>query len=836
MLRNIFKYGALLMVAAFTAACVQETPADPYFSIEGDHVSYTVNYEEVAKADAKVFTVRSNKSWELVAVEEYDWVKAFPAKGEGDGQFRFIIAANNSVEERVAVFNLLVDGEAQTTVFTVTQGARGEFIKADQKSFVLGYEAAALNLKVERNVEIELAPVSDDSGANASWITLAAQQPEAEDSLLINVAQSEQLAPRTAQIAIRMKNDPTIADTLTIFQAGTQELYGLPAVWRFNGRQAEEPYKSNWEINNKVPSDEGLGTFSFVTPDPINNNGNNKFGRTIGGTGDPYVTGAWPGDYWLYEIPAVVPANTLFNISFTGRVSGTGHKFWMLEYLDGEEWKPVGTVLSTEEPGEAIEYTHAMQNANAIVGGSFKVKNAMTSLKVRYRCMANWQSSGAGALAARNGGTARMTGDDQAELKIEVLGTNVGDLATVNMSAQHVALEGAEGSEGSFTFKSSEAWVLTTDAKWFEFTPASGAANEETTVTVKALNANDTGALRKANLVLNAGMSVINVEVVQGAAGSILSPFISVVGGSYFSVTPDAATYTAQVQTNVDFVATTTDEWITIQEEVVTRALVENKPLTFAVAASTGDKRVGKITLTNEQEGIETVLYVVQDKAPLRVEWLFLESAVNDGTAPYIATFGGLEKAATSYVKEAGDCGMYIDANKSGTGKIKYVQVDKTAIDEAGKSAHYVGGTGHPVVSGAWPGDYWLFEATDGEEYPAGTKLHINFITRISGTGQKCWMLEYWDGEAWQPASEYEMKTATVGDETVSYNFEPVTTTKNSIADATWTLVKPCTVMQFRYRCVANYNAKNEVLAAPNGGTCRIAGAEGTSPIFEVVK
>ena len=830
MLRNIFKYGALLMVAAFTAACVQETPADPYFSIEGDHVSYTVNYEEVAKADAKVFTVRSNKSWELVAVEEYDWVKAFPAKGEGDGQFRFIIAANNSVEERVAVFNLLVDGEAQTTVFTVTQGARGEFIKADQKSFVLGYEAAALNLKVERNVEIELSPVSDDSGANASWITLAAQQPEAEDSLLINVAQSEQLAPRTAQIAIRMKNDPTIADTLKIFQAGTQELYGLPAVWRFKDRQSEEPYKTDWEVNNRVDASEGLGSFSFVTPDPINNNGNNKFGRTIGGTGDPYVTGVWPGDYWLYEIPAVVPANTLFNISFTGRVSGTGHKFWMLEYLDGEEWKPVGTVLSTEEPGEAIEFTHAMQNANAIVGGSFKVKNAMTALKVRYRCMANWQSSGAGALAARNGGTARMTGDDQAELKIEVLGTNVGDLATVNMSAQHVALEGAEGSEGSFTFKSSEAWVLTTDAKWFEFTPASGAANEETTVTVKALNANDTGALRKANLVLNAGMSVINVEVVQGAAGSILSPFISVVGGSYFSVTPDAATYTAQVQTNVDFVATTTDEWITIQEEVATRALVENKPLTFAVAASTGDKRVGKITLTNEQEGIETVLYVVQDKAPLYCEWLFLAD-----TAPvYAPTFGGMDPGTASNV--AGDGGFYVASNIAGNGKITYVQIDKTTLDTAGKSSHYIGSSGHPIITGAWPGDYWLFEATDGEEYPAGTKLHINFITRLSGTGQKYWMLECWDGEAWQPASEYEMKTATVGDETVSYNFEPVTTTKNSIADATWTLVKPCTVMQFRYRCVANFNAKNEVLAAPNGGTCRIAGAVGTSPIFEVVK
>ena len=78
MFKNIYKLGIMLLAAVATAACVQETPADPYFSIEGDHVSYSVNYEQVEKANAKVFTVRSNKAWELVAAEEYDWLKAFP--------------------------------------------------------------------------------------------------------------------------------------------------------------------------------------------------------------------------------------------------------------------------------------------------------------------------------------------------------------------------------------------------------------------------------------------------------------------------------------------------------------------------------------------------------------------------------------------------------------------------------------------------------------------------------------------------------------------------------------------------------------------------------------
>ena len=825
MFKNIYKLGIMLLASVAVAACVQETPADPYFSIEGDHVSYSVNYEKVEKTNAKVFTVRSNKAWELVAAEEYDWLKAFPNKGEGDGQFCFIIDANNSTEGREAIFTLLVDGEVQSTVFTVTQGPRGEYVKASEKSFTLGFEEAILKLKVERNVEVELNTISDDSNENGAWITLANQQPEAEDSLFIRVAESTLLPPRTAKIAIRMVGDETVADTLTIFQAGTQELYGLPAVWRFKDRQSEEPYKTNWEVNNKVPADEGLGSFSFVIGD--DSNLTSKFTRVIGGTGDPYVTGAWPGDYWLYEIPALIPANTLMSINFSGRVSGTGHKFWMLEYLDGEEWKPVGTVLTTEETGSTVEYTNAVVNANAPVGGSFKVKNTMTSLKVRYRCMANWQSSGAGALSARNGGTARMTGDDNAELRIEVLGTNVGDLADVTMSAKHVALEGAEGSQGTFTFTSSEAWVLTSTDSWYTFTPERGNANEETTVTVTATEANATGALKKGKLTLNAGMSVVDVEIVQGAAGSILSPFISVVGGNYYDVTPEGGIYTVGVQTNVEFTAVSESDWITIVPAVETRALVEVKPLEIEVAASPGEARTGKIILKNEEEGLETVLYVVQKKAPLHVEWLFTKANMTDDG--YQATFTGA-------FKTAGDNGLYVAANVKGNGKLTFVQIDKTELDVNNKVSQSVGSTGHPTANGVWPGDYWLFEANDGETYPAGTKVNIDYITRTSATGMKWWRVEYLDGGEWKPAFATQEGTTAAG-EKVQYNVMMNADGNTNVhVDCTVTYSAPVSNVQFRMLCLANDQAQgNGALEAPNGGTCRIAGAVGTSPVIKVV-
>ncbi len=59
--------------------------------------------------------------------------------------------------------------------------------------------------------------------------------------------------------------------------------------------------------------------------------------------------------------------------------------------------------------------------------------------------------------------------------------------------------------------------------------------------------------------------------------------------------------------------------------------------------------------------------------------------------------------------------------------------------------------TGHPVVCGVLPGDYWLFKATAEDDVEAGTTLHVYFPTRSSGAGPRYWMLEYRDGAAWLP-------------------------------------------------------------------------------------
>ena len=224
---------------------------------------------------------------------------------------------------------------------------------------------------------------------------------------------------------------------------------------------------------------------------------------------------------------------------------------------------------------------------------------------------------------------------------------------------------------------------------------------------------------------------------------------------------------------------------------------------------------------------------VIKEPEPtLKAQWYFDTDPSKDA---YTATFG---TTAGTFGNKAGDNGMYIDANGTcvGSGRITFVQVDKTSFPGTDNPKYYVGGTGNPYVTGVWPGDYWLFTATDGKEYPAGTKLHIKYLTRISGTGQKYWVVEYWDGAAWQPGAELQTETETGNN--VQYNFiEP---TSNATIEGTFTLAAACTVMQFRMRCVANWQSNGKgPLEAPNGGTCRLAAdakdLAGTSPVFEVV-
>lgn len=306
-------------------------------------------------------------------------------------------------------------------------------------------------------------------------------------------------------------------------------------------------------------------------------------------------------------------------------------------------------------------------------------------------------------------------------------------------------------------------------------------------------------------------------EVIAGYTASAMEyvTVSGVVNGKNLVVTVDEVEYSIQQ--------------IDAPDELSISGLNANKvDITGYTAGVIGAKQFAIITTAIKDNGPAVV---PRPEKLLYAKWRFTSTTMTSYQDFFGGTSGKLDKAE-------GFGGLYVPSNVEGNGKIEYYQIDKTDLDNNNKASRIIGSTGHPYVTGAWPGDFWQFSATDNYEYPAGTQLHIKYMTRVSATGHKFWMLEYFDGAEWKPAEEYPTQTTTDTGESVQYNFiEP---TSNTVVECNWALAAPCREPKFRMRCVANWQANGSgALTAPNGGTCRISdnGDEGedAGPVFEVV-
>ena len=165
---------------------------------------------------------------------------------------------------------------------------------------------------------------------------------------------------------------------------------GFPIEWVV-GKVEDETIKTFASTGSFV-STKGNGTISYVQ-DPANTAlAADNFKFNVGGTGEPYVTGAWPGDYWEFKSDSPISSGTTIGVDFSYRVSAGGFKYWRLEYLDGTEWKVLGEPQKTTYNGSEVVYTHAMiagGKINTQVRTQFTVTTNTESACVRFVLVSN---------------------------------------------------------------------------------------------------------------------------------------------------------------------------------------------------------------------------------------------------------------------------------------------------------------------------------------------------------------------------------------------------------------------------------------------------------------
>ena len=307
----------------------------------------------------------------------------------------------------------------------------------------------------------------------------------------------------------------------------------IPYPLRFKVRVDGINYSTaTWSETSRIQPVQGLGYIEYVPFDLENTDGNNKYKLDVSDK-SPRVTGPWPGDYWLFYGNGAIKAGSEVRIAFEARTSATGHKFWLLEFLDGDQWRPACETLTTNETGEEITYSHAMNADGATnVKANYVVKYRKNSehAQFRFRCLANWQASGAGPLEKRNGGSARLTVTDvtdetyQPIIEIVKEGNGIEKdpvYADIQVDPELLTFNGTPGAPKELVVVSDYDWTISTAYDWLHLDVEGGVAGEETTVTVTC-DESELPELREGTIRIVSEDSEKVVHVVQSAAGQML--------------------------------------------------------------------------------------------------------------------------------------------------------------------------------------------------------------------------------------------------------------------------------------------------------------------------
>lgn len=206
------KIAQILVIFCFAGflSCTNEQETlseDAYFIIEENPTGISAD----TQGTTQTYIVRSNRSWQIVAQESVDWVKAFPNEGEDDGTFKFEVEENLTFNERTVNFSFVVDGEEQPVLFRVDQLANIPFIEVTDadSGIAIPSEASTFTIDVKANLDWTYTITSGD------WLS---QVAVTEDELSL-VSEKNKGEIRTATITISATDYPGLDTEITVTQS-----------------------------------------------------------------------------------------------------------------------------------------------------------------------------------------------------------------------------------------------------------------------------------------------------------------------------------------------------------------------------------------------------------------------------------------------------------------------------------------------------------------------------------------------------------------------------------------------------------------------------------------
>lgn len=229
------------------------------------------------KMPSPKFLITSNAKWRIEpsAGEEYDWIHPFPANGDKDGLFYFVVGRYTDQRDcRTAEFRIIVDdGTGERNVggsIVITQDPSNEFLKKSAARLEFSQPASYKNLLVSSNVEWEcsLEPDSDYATEDLDWISF--QRLDSEDGIVdtLRFTVTENTSSiRGARLLLKYAIDGNpMEEVFQIVQNGESvDVEGFPIKWKIG--VAENNYVETWPAEGLIHSIQGNGKIQYVSVD-----------------------------------------------------------------------------------------------------------------------------------------------------------------------------------------------------------------------------------------------------------------------------------------------------------------------------------------------------------------------------------------------------------------------------------------------------------------------------------------------------------------------------------------------------------------------------------------
>ena len=204
-----------------------------------------------------------------------------------------------------------------------------------------------------------------------SDVTITPANGVGECNVKLTFPANKTLNERTIRVTVTIQNDKDYTYTLV------QDAFsGLVTKWELKALtdQSKETFLDDGSqtvypgTNDKyLEPSSGSGRIEYWACDRTGyKEGNTVCTRNVGGNGDPYVSGAVPGDYWYIYGDlegANIPAGSKIHFYFVTKLGTMCSNYWMIEFKDGEEWKPALPTSTVEESatetlsGASIDYS-----------------------------------------------------------------------------------------------------------------------------------------------------------------------------------------------------------------------------------------------------------------------------------------------------------------------------------------------------------------------------------------------------------------------------------------------------------------------------------------------